>query len=140
MREFLQDVKALGGAPFFLIVIVFAFFTYTELAYVLLWGFVGTLLLTAAIRAVYFRPRPDRTKYRTWWERLDASSFPSLHAMRAFFLATVFSMSFPSVILGVLLFACAGAVAWMRVWKKRHYVSDVVVGCVLGILFGFALL
>jgi len=140
MKDLMQDVKALGGAPFFVLLVVISYGVgESRLASILLAGFIASLLLTASIRAVYFRQRPDKTKFRTWWEKIDASSFPSLHAMRAFFLAALFSVEVPVVWFGVVLFGIASVVAYLRVKQKRHHVSDVIAGSVLGVILAAVL-
>lgn len=64
----------------------------------------------------------------------DRFSFPSGHAMNAFAIGTVISLAFPSLApLALLLAASIGA---SRVVLGFHFVSDVLVGSVLGSLIG----
>lgn len=135
--DFLTDIKAFGGTPVFVFAIAFSFLVGFELlALQLFVGYVVSMALTALVRTFYFRRRPDKTGYRGFLSRLDASSFPSLHAMRAFVLATLLYLRFPGVWVGFLLVVFALSTAVIRVVTKRHHVSDVVVGSVLGIVLG----
>jgi undecaprenyl-diphosphatase len=64
----------------------------------------------------------------------DRFSFPSGHATNAFALCTVASLSFHPLmpLAGVL----AGSIALSRVVLGRHFLSDVLVGSLLGVLIG----
>lgn len=64
----------------------------------------------------------------------DRFSFPSGHATNAFALCTVAGLSFHPLapLAGVL----AGSIALSRVVLGRHFLSDVVVGSLLGVLIG----
>ncbi len=136
--EALQDVKGLGGLPLFIVAILVAFVLGEfALSYQLAVGLVLAYALTAVIRALYFRQRPVRQKFQTWWQKIDASSFPSLHSMRASVLATLLALYFNNLLLSVLFIACAVVVASSRVLLKRHFVRDVVAGLLLGIVVAF---
>jgi undecaprenyl-diphosphatase len=64
----------------------------------------------------------------------DRFSFPSGHATNAFALCTVAGLSFQPLIplAGIL----AGSIALSRVVLGRHFLSDVLVGSLLGVLIG----
>jgi len=76
------------------------------------------------------RPRPDGTHQRS------NASFPSSHAANAFALAAVFARRWPRPRLAFWL--VAALVAASRVYLDRHYLSDVVVGAVLGLVVAWA--
>jgi undecaprenyl-diphosphatase len=94
---------------------------------------VGRLLKIAVSRE---RPGVARTHV---WARVpppDPYSFPSAHTMTAFAFTLAVGLGIPEL-LWWLLFA-AGSVAASRVVLGLHYVSDVVVGGVLGAGIGWA--
>lgn len=64
----------------------------------------------------------------------DRFSFPSGHSMNAFAIATVVGLGLPAVL--PILFALAASVAASRVLLGLHYVSDVLVGSLLGASIG----
>ncbi|MBI4146358.1 phosphatase PAP2 family protein [Candidatus Woesearchaeota archaeon] len=132
--ELIQDVKALGGLPLFVLLILFAFATARDvLAAQLLAGFVLAYTVTTLLRLVFWKQRPDKEKYRGFVQKVDSGSFPSLHSMRAAVLATVLGWYFAnwlSVLFGVL----AVAVGVSRVVQKRHFIRDVLAGLVLGVI------
>lgn len=66
----------------------------------------------------------------------DGPSFPSAHASLAFALASI-AMIFAPERYGPWLWIGAVFVAWGRVAVGVHYVSDVLVGALLGAVVGF---
>jgi membrane-associated phospholipid phosphatase len=66
----------------------------------------------------------------------ELTSFPSGHAQTAFTLATALTILFPR--LGIPAFLVAGAVGISRIVLTSHYLSDVIAGAGVGILFTLA--
>ena len=64
----------------------------------------------------------------------DCFSFPSGHTMNAFAVGSVIALSFP--VLAPAVFAVAASVAASRVVLGLHFVSDVLVGALLGLGIG----
>ncbi len=87
-------------------------------------GAVTTGLLVTGIKYITNRPRPDGDYTRS------NSSFPSGHAAVAFFYATYISERHPEIKWPVYLWATG--VAASRIYLNRHWLSDVVVGAVIG--------
>ncbi len=87
------------------------------------------------------RPRPCEIEpnrhfawdYRPQFEG-DGFSFPSGHSLNAFAVATVVALAFPALAPAALL--VAASVGASRVFLGLHFVTDVVVGAVLGALIG----
>lgn len=67
------------------------------------------------------------------WNRY---SFPSHHAMRSFVIAVAVGMDSPWL-LPFLLFS-ASVVGFSRIYLSKHYLSDVLVGALLGIFLAWA--
>ncbi len=137
-QELLQDIKALGGFPVYTIAVIAAFFYDRVLSAQLLVGIVLAFGVTVLIRMFSFKERPDRQPFNGFLTKIDASSFPSLHSMRASVLATLLTLKITNPVLIILLIVYALAVGASRVQLKRHYVSDVVAGLILGILVALA--
>jgi membrane-associated phospholipid phosphatase len=66
----------------------------------------------------------------------ELTSFPSGHAQTAFTLATALTILFPRW--GIPLFVIAGTVGISRIILTSHYLSDVIAGAGVGILFTLA--
>lgn len=132
-REFLEDVKAFGGLPIYLALIaVFFVLGYVSMSVRLLIGLVLAYALTSSIRFIFFRQRPDKQKFKGLAQKIDASSFPSLHAMRAGCLAVLLILFFSNFWITVISIIAAVCVALVRVVQKRHFASDVIVGLIIG--------
>lgn len=137
-----RDFTTFGGAPFFGLVLLFALlFWQLELFWKLLFGFVFTVLITIIIRKFYFKERPHHEEHHNTLEKLDASSFPSLHTARVVFMALVFGFMFPELLMGLVLAVLVVFTAFSRVYLKRHDWWDLLGGAVLGVVaYGITLL
>jgi membrane-associated phospholipid phosphatase len=102
---------------------------------------VGIGLTAVAVLAIKFtvrRRRPEGELGKIY-RRTDPHSFPSGHAARAVMLAVV-TIGLGPAWLGILLVAWAAAVVLARVLIGVHYLSDVLVGALLGGLMGYLVL
>jgi membrane-associated phospholipid phosphatase len=90
----------------------------------------GTNLLVETLKRVVGRQRPDGEQKRS------NSSFPSSHAANAFALAWVLGARWRRGI--PLFFALALLVAFSRLYLNRHFLSDVVVGALIGVTCAWA--
>ncbi|MBU1112200.1 MAG: phosphatase PAP2 family protein [Nanoarchaeota archaeon] len=128
----IRDVTSLGGTPFYILTLLFTL-VFGQMA--LFWElFVGMLFITLIIiliRLVYFRERPRKQKYSNIVEKLDASSFPSMHTARIFFLALVLLSFFGNKIFSVLLLSLALLVAYSRIYLRKHDFIDLLGGLIL---------
>ena len=129
-----RDITTFGGAIFYLLLIFSLFLLdQNKIASVLSGGFMITLIITVIIRLLYFRPRPKKQGYHNIVERIDASSFPSLHTARMVFLAGVGIQSFRNTITTISLIVFALSVLYSRIHLKKHDWIDVLGGIVVGV-------
>jgi undecaprenyl-diphosphatase len=98
---------------------------------------VGTALFLVMKRAAG-RRRPCAMSEHCWARLLppDQFSFPSGHSITAFAVATTFGLVYPAIMPVLLL--CAFSIAASRIVLGMHFLSDVVVGCAIGALLGYA--
>ena len=97
--------------------------------------FFGILGLAGVVLAIKFLVRRERPQGE-WggiYRNTDPHSFPSGHAARSFLIAVVAS-AFGPMWLIVVLWVWAPLVALARVSMGVHYLSDVIVGAILGII------
>jgi undecaprenyl-diphosphatase len=88
-----------------------------------------TNLIVEGLKRATDRTRPDGE------HKPSNASFPSSHAANAFALAAVLARRWRRW--APAFFVVAGIVAISRVYLNRHYVSDVVVGAVIGVACAF---
>ena len=94
-------------------------------------GIISGIAVTAVveiIKRILLRPRPDAS---------DLFSFPSRHTALAFMLAWLAIQQNPKSKARYLLIPWAVAVAFSRMWLEQHYLTDVVAGAIIGIVFAF---
>ncbi|HTA46853.1 MAG TPA: phosphatase PAP2 family protein [Bryobacteraceae bacterium] len=127
-----------------------------------LWGTIGALILLFggyqrfdALKAAFVslgvaqltffilkrligRERPCATETHCWSKLLppDSFSFPSGHTISAFAITFSLGLYYPTLLAGLIF--CALSVAASRVILGLHYLSDVVVGMIVGIAIGVA--
>jgi undecaprenyl-diphosphatase len=99
--------------------------------------FASICLLAAMVLVIKFSIRRERPEGE--WGQIyrftDPHSFPSGHAARAFLIATIATGLGPPW-LAIILWIWAPLVALARVAMGVHYLSDITVGGLLGILLG----
>lgn len=95
-------------------------------------AFVGVGLFVA-VKNISGRKRPCEVEPHCWARLLppDQFSFPSGHTITAFAVAVTLGVFYPAF-LGPLVF-CALSIAISRILLGMHFLSDVVVGAILGI-------
>lgn len=130
-----RDLTALGSFAFYglLLVLVLAF-KEGQLLIMLFAGLLLIMALAVGIRLAYFKNRPRKEKYSTLLERIDASSFPSIHTARIFFVAFILSHFFADRLLTIFFLCLAGLVSYSRIYLKKHYWLDLLGGLFLAML------
>lgn len=137
-EDFFRDVTALGSLWFYLIaMLIFLIAKNYKIFTKLLFGLVSIYLVVILIRTFYFKERPKKYPHTSYIEKLDASSFPSLHSARAAFLSIILINFFNNVIFSVFFVALAALVAYSRIRLKKHDLGDIFGGIVVGMLAYF---
>lgn len=139
-EEGVHEITSLGGTSLYVAVfLVLLLIGREDRAAVVAIGYIISLLIAVILRQVRFKPRPAPRSFRTHLGRLWASSFPSLHAMRAFLFAVVFAGWTGTVVAYPFFLVLAVSVAWSRVKLRMHHPTDVIAGGAMGLALGFAL-
>jgi undecaprenyl-diphosphatase len=99
--------------------------------------FTGIAVLAAIVMALKFtiRRRRPHGEWGSIYRNTDPHSFPSGHAARAFLIAVIATGLGP-LWLAALLWVWAPLVSLARVAMGVHYLSDVIVGALIGLLIG----
>ena len=97
----------------------------------------AAVVLFRVVKNLSKRKRPCQLETHCWASVLppDQFSFPSGHAMSAFAIAVPLSFFYPELQAGLLILSLSIAVS--RVILGMHFVSDVVVGSLLGAGLGY---
>ncbi|MGE5123309.1 MAG: phosphatase PAP2 family protein [Acidobacteriaceae bacterium] len=103
-------------------------------ALVLILSILVTAVVVFLVKFLVRRRRPEG-EWGKIYRSTDPHSFPSGHAVRSLMLGVVM-LGLGPLWMGLLLVAWAPLVGLARVAMGVHYLSDVVVGWVLGLLIG----
>ena len=130
-----RDITTFGGEIFYLLILVLTLALQKySLFLLLLWGNLIAIAVVIFTRTVYFKPRPNKQTYKNWLEKMDASSFPSLHAARIWFMALLFSWYFEYNIAPVtVLILLASITSYSRMYLKKHDLVDLLGGILLAV-------
>lgn len=135
LREYIENITAFGSLLFYgFISALFLVLGNYLLFFNLSVGLMFCYLLTALIRIIYFKNRPNKQNHSNIIEKIDASSFPSLHSMRIAFLGVLISLTLQNIFLSFLFFTTIIGVMISRVTLKKHYLVDVLAGAMLGVM------
>ncbi len=138
-NDLIRDITALGSLFFYvMLVLLFLLFKNYDMLNKLIMGLVIIYPITIIFRTFLFKNRPKKIKYGSYIEKLDASSFPSLHASRTAFMAAILVKFFNNFIISILLIFLVLVIAYSRIYLKKHDFKDVAGGIVLGILAYFS--
>ncbi|MFN2144486.1 MAG: phosphatase PAP2 family protein [Anaerolineales bacterium] len=117
-----------------LAVILFGKAPYPHWAAISLTAVVIGAAIVLAIKFTFKRRRPEGEMGQIY-RKTDPHSFPSGHAVRSLMLGVI-AVGIAPAWLGILLIIWAPLVGIARVMIGVHYVSDVVAGWALGLVFG----
>ncbi len=137
LNEFMEWISY-GGTWFFVLILMTSLFLWNEKKrkWILpLWLSLGVGMgVTFLLKLLFFRERPYLALHLPALLEREGSSFPSGHATAVFSTLAVLDREFPRLKWFWLGFALL--VAFSRVYLGVHYLSDVVVGGVIGFSAG----
>ena len=136
--DLFRDITSLGSLFTYLLITIFlliqkSYQLFSKLAI----GLIIIYIITITIRSFYFKDRPKKYPHSSFIERLDASSFPSLHSERIAFLSALFITYFNNMIVSVFLILLTIGVSYSRVYLKKHDKIDVLAGIIFGVVIYF---
>jgi len=137
-NEIIRDFTSFGD-PFLLILVsAIAIGVNFKLAAVII-GLAFIELFSSTIKFFYYKKRPKQEKYDNFLERINAGSFPSLHSARSSFVFVSLFFLFNNNYLRIVLLLIPLIVGLTRISLKKHYISDIIAGYVIGILASIAI-
>ncbi len=140
-KDFWQRITVFGRDEFYLfLMLLFFFLGYKEFGIRMFFGFIVAYILVVILRLIYFKERPIKYESKTFLDRIEASSFPSMHTVRFSMLTTLVYFNFlGNYFLFLLFLILLILISYSRIKLKRHYISDVIVGIILGFILGYIL-
>ncbi|OIO61904.1 hypothetical protein COY26_01585 [Candidatus Woesearchaeota archaeon CG_4_10_14_0_2_um_filter_33_10] len=136
--QVVEDISVFGALPFYLFLSIFVMLL-GEIK-LFLWLIIGLFLaygITILIRAFYYKDRPTKENYNGFIEKINTSSFPSLHSLRVTLIFCLFGFYYKSVYLTILFFFIMLLVFFSRYNLKKHFKIDIIFGFVLGVIESF---
>ena len=132
-KESLNTISKLASIQIFMIIILL-FYSFGDIisSQELTLGLIIMTLTAIPIRYFLFKDRPNSEKYTNAIEKIKASSFPSMHATRFTFLALFVSNMTKSIEVTSLMITLLIIIAYQRIYFKRHFISDIIGGVILG--------
>lgn len=133
--DFFRDFTAFGSLWFYLIaILIFLIIKNYNIFIKLLIGLLLIYAVVIFIRTFYFKNRPKKYHYTSFIEKLDASSFPSLHSARAAFLSIVLMNFFNNIAFSAFIFVLIIIITYSRIYLKKHDLKDVLAGIIIGLI------
>lgn len=139
--EYIQDFTALGN-PFLLLLVAFVALQGIQIAPKwLLWsglvgGFLANEVICSGIKFLWHKPRPNGQTFDNAFDKIDAGSFPSIHASRISFAYSSFAylhfVAFQSYAFAVVALLVVCIVGYSRVFLRKHFLEDVLAGYAFG--------
>ncbi len=133
----MENVTVFGSIFTHILLRAVSFAVNDSVFYVLARGLILIYALTMPVKLLLFRNRPRKMNYKSLWEKLEASSFPSVHAARVVFLSLALGARFDNTLLSAVLSLTAVLVMYSRTYLKKHYLGDVAGGFAAGVVIYF---
>lgn len=130
-NDWIRDFTSLGN-PLILLLVPFAVLGTQGIFYKLLIALCVNELICSLIKLFFHKPRPDGQAYKGILEKIDAGSFPSIHASRIT-LVYLTLFNYTNIIpLKIIFLLVIFVVTYSRVSLKRHYWNDIIGGVIIG--------
>jgi len=132
LHQFFRDITSLGSFVFYsLILLLVLAFQKFNLFFELLFGLIFIMIVSILVRIIYFKHRPIKQNHTNLIEKLEASSFPSIHIARITFLSLIFIFLFQDRFIGVFFILLAILTSYSRIYLKKHDWFDLLGGLIL---------
>jgi undecaprenyl-diphosphatase len=136
--EFSRDITSLSSPLILGLFFLLLFADNVKILVLVIFSFLVNEIICSLVKYFFFRPRPEPMKWKTWWEKIEASTFPSIHSSRAGLMAvwvmsqSTYLSSFQQVVVLMIMLL----VALSRVVLKKHFYIDIICGLVIGAIIG----
>ncbi len=133
----IRDASCFGSIVFLGVVFFTALiFQFYDLALRIAIAQIIVYAIAAPIKLFYKKKRPLERTFNNVIEKIDASSFPSIHAARITFLSILLGKFANNMMFSILLIIIALLVFYSRMHVKDHDHKDVIGGIITGLMAG----
>jgi len=137
--EYIRDFTSLGNPFLLLLVSVVGLMSFEHFLQNLGLMIAGALLnefICSGIKFLWHKPRPNQQGFENAFEKIDAGSFPSIHASRISFvylsIGYLHYVHAHTMMLAVSLLVIV-LVGYSRIFLRKHFLLDVSAGYLFGI-------
>jgi undecaprenyl-diphosphatase len=134
INTFFKQITELGSLVITAVIILAAYFFHKDIAIRMFIGIIAVTIISIIIKSLFFYERPDKHKIKTLIDRIDASSFPSVHSARITVLVYWFVNYTHNIMTHVTFIIIGVLVLYSRIYLKKHYFRDVLAGMILGLI------
>lgn len=134
----MRIITEFGDQYFFILLGAVLYWTIDKkFAFKLMVSFLGSAFINGGLKALTNKPRPYQEGARAILQQTEGSSMPSGHAQAAGSLAiNLWNEYYFSKLIRGLMIAMIILVPLSRMYLGQHYLEDVLVGLVLGLILG----
>jgi undecaprenyl-diphosphatase len=135
---FLRGVSFFGRETVWICLMIYFFFIwydpvlFSQISSTFLFGVITIAPIKVMVKRI--RPFESLNQIRILEPKPTSGSFPSWHAYNVFSQGLLFSTLFHSSLLTFTFLTIAFIVAFSRIQLGSHYPSDVIFGCIMGVL------
>ena len=130
--NFFSSVTLFGTPAFYIAVVLLLIKINLSSAAKLIIALVAAEAVCGLIKFAYPKQRPIPRRNKRFFERYDASSFPSIHTARITTLAVMVDSFYNDALLLFASTAIVIFVGYSRIYLKHHYFKDVAGGFIIG--------
>ncbi|MEM4711043.1 MAG: phosphatase PAP2 family protein [Candidatus Woesearchaeota archaeon] len=129
-----KQITELGSMTIIIVFAIILIFLNKELAKRTILGIIGVVIISYSIKMIFFKNRPIRQSTDTLIEKIDASSFPSVHAARITVITFWLIIYFNNTYFRAFTIFIWMIVIYSRVYLKKHYWIDVIGGAIISLI------
>jgi membrane-associated phospholipid phosphatase len=136
VANLLTHISALGSKEITLLIPIFFYLiNQKQLAVKVFLGLIIIYTIGMIIRLTYNKERPKQKPRNNLLQKIEANSFPSMHATRSTFILLILLQYFQYEIkISIFLSIIYITILYARIHKKRHDYIDLIGGIILGLV------
>jgi len=131
LNDWFRDFTSLGN-PILLVFVPFIFLGNTKNFHYLLFALLINEIFCSLIKILFPKKRPTGQTYKNLIEKIDAGSFPSIHASRITIVYLTMFSNTENLAIKITLISVIILVLFSRIKLKKHFWIDILGGFAIG--------